>query len=174
MGRRRAAGWLLCLLVVGGLSGCKKVTQEQVNVVHTGAMAAKERAAAFAVIAPLITAKDQRSAAAVATWITQHQAGLNAQAKSLSDLSQALVYRPVVNEITVKALSDCAETASERTRNFTAMLAHVTVKDPGTPAEWLAFAGAHERALASQAELLRSIAEPLKAKIKKQATEVQP
>lgn len=142
--------------------GCGGLNQDQVNILQVGALAARERAAAFKSMIPMLSAKDGAEAEKIGQILKAHSDGLNAQALALDNLQQALVYRKSMNEVTVKAIVDCAKTAAERAVNWHAIGPKLISTNPGNVGPVTEFIAAHTAALDQQAIVLQAFANSLK------------
>ncbi len=99
--------------------GCDKKLPDQAKAfLATGALAANERATAFETIRPHLTAKDGVDKAALASYLKSHGEGLNAQAKGLADIVEALKAGSNLDEKTRDMIAAEAETASVRAVSF--------------------------------------------------------
>jgi len=164
---RRLVGMGLAVAVVLAIVGCGGLNQDQVNTLQVGAMAARERASAFKSMIPMLSAKDGADAEKISAILKVHSDGLNAQALALDNLQQALVYRKVMNEVTVKAIQDCAKTSAERAVTWHAIGPKLISTNPGNVGPVTDFIAAHTAALDQQAIVLQAFANSLKKPDKK-------
>lgn len=156
---KRSAGILPALLVLV-LAGCQaKITDEARALLATTALSAKERAVAFAAIAPQLQAKAPGDQNAIQRAAGAHAEGLAAQAKALADLRDAVAYGSFNNQ-TVRQIGNMAETAKSRAESFKAFATLVDWK-------WPVFVETHQAALDLQAQQLAALYEKIKPPEKK-------
>jgi len=157
---RWSSVWCFILLACA-LSGCTgKISTEAKALLATSALAAKERAVAFAAISTQVKAAKPDDQKAVDRWAGAHAEGLASQAKALADLHEA-VQLGSLNKQTVKQIGGMAETARARAENFRGMT-------PLIAWNWPAFVESHQAALDLQAQQLAALHEKLKPKDEKQ------
>jgi ABC-type transporter Mla subunit MlaD len=113
------------------LLGCKELSPEAKSLLTTAAIQSKSTASAFELIRTLLAPKSGTEAdvTALGTLVTAHADGLNAQAKALNDLVQAVNVGSKLSEQTRQQLRAAVETAKGRTDNFRQWSTLVTAKE---------------------------------------------
>jgi hypothetical protein len=135
------------------MAGCGSVSKQQKAILATVAASAKERAAAFSVVKPLITASNAEHVEAVNTFLDAHEAGLNAQAVGSDYLVKAVADGSGLSSAAREVLIAEAATAAARAENLKAITPHLKVS-----ADVAVFLKTHQDSLDSQAAALRQLA----------------
>lgn len=150
---------LALLPFVLALAGCgtkvSKVDQQEIQV-H--AVAAKERAVAFAPISEQLRAKASTDQNGVARFAGKHSERLATRAKTLDDLYQA-VQLGGLNQTTIEQIGSMAETAAAGAENFRQIALLIDWN-------WPEFVATHQSALDLEARWLADLYQRLKPKTK--------
>lgn len=149
----RLCATLLFLLFAVGCD--KKLPPETLELLKSGALAAKERAVGFAAQAKDLKAREVGEQIFVTIYAQSHAEGLAAEAKGLSDLVEAAGLGSF-HEATFDQLRELADTARARAMAWKMFAPHA-VLDP-------AFVEVHSQALDQLAVSLTSLAAKLPQK----------
>ncbi len=153
---RSALCFVLALAVALGCAGCgKKLSPEALQLLQGGALAAKERAVSFQIVAKNLQARDAAYKIFVDSYAQFHAEGLAAQAKALSDLVEAASLGSF-QAVTLEQLAQAADTAAARAEAWK-LFSPYAVLDPS-------FVEIHGQALDQQAATLKALVERLPKK----------
>ncbi len=141
------------------LDGCNKqtVSTQEIAILQASAASAKSRAAAFAVIAPMLGAVAVTDAPAVASFVASYGAGLNAQAAAMANVVAAIPGGLSASART--ALIQEAQTEAARDADLHAMRPFILASNASV-ANWLA---AEVGAQDAQTQALQSLAAMIQA-----------